>query len=95
MSKEFYNKLVDLYAGNELTEELTKELEEAAMADAELSHDMFTLRRTVQTLHNDEGALFTEETFYRILMKMHARGAEPKTNAPEPSYWQYQLPMQG
>lgn len=90
---EFYKKLVDLYAGGELTEELSEEMESAAMQDASLSHDMFTLRKTVQTLQNLPAPELTEESDYRILLKMQIQGAEVRRKSPERSHWQYHLPI--
>jgi hypothetical protein len=94
MRNDFYGKLVDLYAGQELTEELTAELEQEAMSDPELSHDMFTLRKTVELLHTDSGAQFTAETHQRILLQMQMAGAEIESPAQESAPWQYNLPIQ-
>jgi hypothetical protein len=95
MNKDFYKKLVDLYAGEELSEELESELEDAAMADPELSHDMFTLRRTVETLKENDDMEYTEESHQRILMKLAQKGGPTETRAPESAHWQYHLPIQG
>lgn len=93
--EELRQKLVDLYAGRELPIELEAELEEAAMKDPVLAHDMFSLRRTVDMLQSDNGAAFTEESFQRILIRMQAKGARVEPQSPEPAYWQYHLPIQG
>lgn len=95
MNQEFYKKLVDLYAGHELSSELEDQMEFAAFGDTELSHDMATLRRTVDILRSDRGAEYTEESYQRILMKLYARGASIETKAPVPVHLQYHLPMQG
>ena len=95
MSMDLYQKLVDLYVGEELPTELAEELEQAAINNPELSHDLFTLRQTLMTLKAQSQVEFTEESHYRILQKMQAQGAEVETQAPEPAYWQYQLPIQG
>jgi hypothetical protein len=95
MNKEFYQKLVDLYAGRELPAELEQELELAAFDDPNLSHDMATLRHTVDALHATGRPDFTEESYQRILMKLYARGASIQSTAPEPAHLQYHLPMQG
>ncbi|MCU0316781.1 MAG: hypothetical protein MUC92_09330 [Fimbriimonadaceae bacterium] len=92
---DFYRKLVDQYAGSELPEELEQEMEGAAMADPELAGDMFTLRKTVELLQGLPAPEFTNESFYRILMRMHAAGVNVETQTPEPTHYQYQLPMQG
>ena len=91
---EMYQKLVDLYAGNELPEDLTLEMEKAAETDPELRQDMTSLRRTVETLQNDEFT-FTEESYQRVLMKLYAKGGHLQTQSPDPRHLQYQLPMSG
>lgn len=88
-----YRQLVDLYAGEELPAELEDSLEAAAFNDPELSHDMATLRRTVQLVRSLPAPEFTEESFQRILMKLYARGALPRTESPNPPYLQFQLPL--
>jgi hypothetical protein len=95
MNSEFHRKLVDLYAGRELPSELEDQLELAAFADAELNHDMTTLRRTVDALRGNDGAEFTEESYQRVLMKLYARGADVRPKAKDPIHLQYHLPMQG
>jgi hypothetical protein len=91
---ETYRKLVDLYAGEELPQELTLEMEEAAKSDPQLYQDMTSLRSTVETLRADE-VPFTEESYQRVLMKLYARGGHLQAHSPEPKYLQYQLPMSG
>ncbi len=91
---ETYKKLVDLYAGNELPEDLVQEMELAAETDPELKHDMTSLRKTVETLQNDE-LNFTEESYQRVLMKLYAKGGHLQTQSPDPRHLQYQLPMSG
>ena len=95
MNSEFYQKLVDLYAGRELPAELEDSMELAAFNDQSLAHDMSTLRKTVDMVHADPGPDFTEESYQRILMKLYARGVDIQTSAPEPAHLQYQLPIQG
>lgn len=95
MNSELYSKLVDLYAGRELPSELEDQMELAAFNDAELNHDMTTLRRTVDIVKSIDGPEFTEESYQRVLMKLYARGAEIQTKAPAPMHLQYQLPIQG
>jgi hypothetical protein len=95
MSTEIYKKLVDMYAGRELPSELEDQMEMAAFHDAELSHDMATLRRTVDALHQVDSGEFTEESYQRILMRLYARGAAIEPAAPPPPHLQYHLPMQG
>jgi anti-sigma factor RsiW len=74
---ETYKKLVDLYAGHELTDELNAELESASLADPELAADMASLRLTVDALQSTPEPEFTEESYQRILMKVYARGVLP------------------
>jgi len=95
MSNEFYRKLVDLYAGGELPEELEAEMDTASFSDPELSHDMATLRRTVEHLRSLPEPEFTDESHQRILMKLYARGIDVKPKAPDPPQFQLYLPIQG
>lgn len=92
---ETYKKLVDLYAGRELTDELDGELESAAQADPQLKAEMATLRKTVDSLRDLPEPEFTEESYQRILMKVYARGIEVQKQSPDPVHLQYHLPMQG
>lgn len=91
---EIYNKLVDLYAGEELPSEMVTELETVAKSDLELKREMKTLRNTVEALQQDKIS-YTEETHQRILMKIYARGGHLQPQAPEPLHFQFQLPMSG
>jgi hypothetical protein len=95
MSNELYKKLVDLYAGQELPAELQDQMEMAAFNDADLNHDMSTLRRTVDALRSIPEPEFTEESYQRVLMRLYARGVEIETKSPPPAHIQYHLPMQG
>lgn len=95
MNSDFYKKLIDLYADRELPSELEDQLEMAAFTNAELNHDMTTLRRTVDLLHQDDEVEFTEESYQRVLMRLYARGAAISPKAKDPVHLQYHLPMQG
>ena len=95
MSSELHRKLVDLYAGGELPQELEDELEWAAFPDPELNYDMTTLRRTVELLRELPGAEFTEETNQRILMRLFAQGLDIEPVSPPPVHLQMGLPIQG
>ena len=96
MNSELYKKLVDFYADRELTEELNQEMEAYADTDDELKQDMISLRATVDILHEMHNDVeVSEETYQRILLKLRAAGVQIETAAPEPQYWQYQLPMHG
>lgn len=89
------NKLVDLYAGNELPQELKDELDVAARTDQELAFEMLTLTSTVDQLQRLEVPQMGEESFQRVLMKLYAAGVEPNTRSSEPVIFQHQLPIQG
>lgn len=94
--KTFYNKLVDLYASQELPEELEQNMQEAANQDPQLAHDMATLRQTVQRLHGQPAVDYSDETEYRVLMKLQAWAESDLISQPEESpSWQYRLPMEG
>ncbi len=70
MNNAFYHKLVDMYAGEELTEELTAEMDEAAAHDPALRLDMDSLRRTVRVLKTLPEPEMTEVCTQRILRKI-------------------------
>jgi len=89
-----YKKLVDLYAGRELSTELEIEMYQAAQQNPELALEMTQLRDTVDGLHQLAPIEFTEETSQRILMKIYAKGIEIQQPSPVPFHLQYQLPIQ-
>lgn len=91
---DFYKKLVDLYAGGELTEELQEELESNAFRDPDLSYEMTTLKKTVELMKSMPDPTFTEESYQRILMKLYARGVDLEPKSPDPAHLQYSLPIQ-
>jgi len=92
---DLHKKLVDMYAGRELPAELEEGLEMDAFNDAELSHDMATLRKTVEVLRAEQPVAFTEESYQRVLMKLYARAGDVEPQLPAPLHLQYQLPIQG
>jgi len=92
--KEFYDKLVDLYAGGDLPEELNEDLQRAAMSDPSLAQDMVSLKFTVDSLRQTPVPVLTEESDYRILLKLQLQGADVQRRSPSPGYWQYHLPIQ-
>jgi hypothetical protein len=94
-NNHFYNKLVDLYAGHELPEELEADLMQAGAQDPALSLELHTMRQTVDLLHQEEAPEFTEESYQRILLKLYARGVQLQKQTPDPFHLQYQLPIQG
>jgi hypothetical protein len=95
MNNELYRKLVDLYAGGELPEELEQDLRGKALTDSELAVDMRSLSDTVEALRSTPDPEFTEESYQRILMRLYARGADISPTGPTPSHLQYYLPIQG
>lgn len=95
MNSEFYSKLVDMYAGRELSEELENEMQTVAFSDPALSYEMATLRHTVDALRSLDRPEFTEESYQRVLMRLYARGVDMQPKSPTPSHLQYHLPMQG
>jgi len=94
MNQEMHKKLVDLYAGHDLPAELEDAMEIAAFSDADLSHDMSTLRRTVDLLQSTPKPEHTDESYQRILMKIYMRGGEMQPKRQDPVHIQYQLPIQ-
>lgn len=92
----FYQKLVDLYAGHELPEDLEHELVEASSDDPILARDLRTLRQTVRRLHDQKPAPYTDDTEFRILMKIqNSGGFDLNATAHDHPDWQYRLPMEG
>ena len=93
MKNDLYQKLVDLYAAGELTEELEETLQAEAVVDSSLAHAMQHMRAM-----NLRGQIpqpeFTEESYQRILMKLYFRGADIQPRSPEPAHLQYHLPIQ-
>lgn len=95
---DFYHKLVDLYAGNELATELQDELEVASMTDPFLASDMHTLRITVRQVQSLPEPEFTQESMQRVLLRLYAAGMPPASlpeSQPEPEFLQYYLPISG
>lgn len=70
MNSSFYQKLVDLYAGEELPEELTLEMEKAAKDDEGLRNDMNSLRLTVHALQHSKTEGMTEVCYQRVLRRI-------------------------
>lgn len=92
---DMYRKLIDLYAGRELTDELERDMEGAASTDADLNYEMTSMRETVDALRAEPAPEFTEESYQRILLKMYAKGIELQQRSPDPFHLQYHLPIQG
>ena len=70
MNNGFYKKLVDLYAADELPEELTQEMEAAAKDDAALDHDMASLKLTVSALQASKTEGMSEVCYQRVLKRI-------------------------
>ena len=93
--EELYERLVDLYVGDELPEELMEEFELASTRNRQLAQDMHSLRQTVEMLRAIPQPKYREESFHRILFKLYAGGANPQPKSSPPAYFQYQLPING
>ncbi len=94
MKKDLYEKLVDLYAGQELSAELNSELEQAAMTDPDLAAHMESMAQLVSTLHEIPAPNYSADSQARILRKIEQQAALEQRKE-IPSYLQYPLPMQG
>lgn len=89
---ETLERLLDLYAGEELDEEAREGFLRAIREDPSLLGRAKDLRRVVEVLHSDPGPEFTEETSTRILLQMQLRGATLGPARPSPEY-QWPLPL--
>lgn len=90
----FYQKLVDLYAGRELPEELEADMVDRSATDPRLDMDMSTLRATYDRLHAEPAPEFSEDTAFRILMKIQNWSGEDFSPVSEQqTNWQYRLPI--
>ncbi|MBA4292836.1 hypothetical protein C0431_07665 [bacterium] len=90
---DLYRKLVDLYADDQLTEEMVAELTAAAKDDDILKSEMSTLKQTVDLLKTDSGPEFNESDYLRIIFRMQTAGADISFEERESHPGQYQLPM--
>ncbi|MBS1709555.1 MAG: hypothetical protein JSS65_12650 [Armatimonadetes bacterium] len=70
MNNAFYHKLVDMYAGDELSEELVAEMDTAASTDPNLRLEMDSLRRTVRVLKSLDDPELSDVCAQRILRKI-------------------------
>ncbi|MBX3112904.1 MAG: hypothetical protein KF857_12970 [Fimbriimonadaceae bacterium] len=91
MNNSFYQKLVDMYAGNELTEELVAEMDAAATADPDLRHDMASLSLTVDVLRSLPGPELTDVCTQRILRRILDGADIPAEIADPAAIRQYRL----
>lgn len=90
---DLYRKLVDLYAGGELPEDMIDDLQQAAGLDDSLATDMATLKQTVDLLRSDPAPEFNEQDYLRIIFRMQTAGADIEFAEAERHPGQYQLPM--
>ena len=95
MDTNLYRQLVDLYAGDELPTELEDQMKAESFTNKDLSHDMNTLRMTVDALRSIPEPDFTEESYQRILMKLYAKGVDVQPRGQAPAHMQYYLPIAG
>lgn len=95
MNELLMQQLVDLYVDEELTEETMEAVQASAMNDPAMSHDIYTLRATLDALRKSDDTHLTEESSQRILMKLRAKGVGIEQNSPDPAHLQYHLPIQG
>jgi hypothetical protein len=93
MRQDLYQRLVDMYAGQELSEELEEILHEQAFKDASLGQDMLTMRKLVEVIRAVPAPEFTEESYQRILMNLYANGVAPREKENDAPYLQYSLPI--
>jgi len=91
MNNAFYQKLVDMYAGDELTEELVAEMDTAAATDAGLKLEMDSLKRTVRVLKLLPEAELTDVCAQRILRKILDGAEIPAEIADPAALRQYRL----
>lgn len=93
MNQDFYQKLVDLYAGDDLSAELMEELGQAAATRPHLAEDMRTLRMTVELLRSLPAPSYSPLTEENILERMAAEGVNLRKSATSETAAQYLLPF--
>lgn len=93
-NRELYRNLVDLYAGDELSEEMVEELRWASLGDPELELDMSSLKLVVAALRSQDDPTYDDDTDERIKTRIRA-GVPAGLPTSKPSHLQYRLPMQG
>lgn len=94
-SDNLYQKLVDLYAGDELPQELMDELEQAALTQPGLAWEMQTLRTVVRQLHAIPAPPEMEASLENVLAKLRQEGVPIKEDEPKVVYLQHYLPLGG
>ena len=93
MNNLFYQKLVDLYAADELPEELTLEIEAAAKDDPALRNDMTSLKLTVQALQSSKTEGMTDVCYQRVLRRIMDEANLPEQRQVDND--QYRLNLSG
>ncbi len=88
-------RLVDLYVGDELPEDLASELERRASQSPELREDMRQMKLMVRLLQREAPPRYDDETNLRILMKLRALGLDEQPEEEKPNPFQYRLRMEG
>lgn len=91
---ELYQKLVDLYVGDELPEDLAEDLQARAFANPALAKDIRSMRHTMSALQSVSAPVFGKESYQRVLYRLYLEGATPETRRAFAAS-QYQLPMSG
>lgn len=94
-SNELYQKLVDLYAGDELPTELKDELESAALAEPQLAWEMQTLRSTVANLRSIPLSTDLEASMFAVRQKLADEGVVFEDDEVQVHYIQHYLPISG
>lgn len=99
MSTEILKKLVDLYAAHELPLALEEEMEFAALGDAELAHEMRTLREACDALKEvpepEFDAEIQDRIFHSVLRKHYGSDDESNEIHLDPRHYQMRLPIRG
>lgn len=93
---ELYQKLVDMYAGEELPQELMDELESAALSDSKLAWEMQTMRSTVQRLRSLPGPDDVQASLENVIRRLRQEGVEIADDGePRVYHLQHYLPISG
>jgi len=91
MNNGFYKKLVDLYAADELPEELTLEMEAAAKDDPALDHDMASLKLTVAALQASKTEGMSDVCYQRVLRRIMDEANLPEQKQVDQDQYRFNL----
>ncbi len=94
-SENLYQKLVDLYAGDELPQELMDELETAALSDSKLAWEMQSLRTVVRHLQSIPAPTEIETSLQNVLNRLKDEGVDVAAQESKVVYLQHYLPISG